>query len=43
MACFRGTEENKSTYDMTLTISMIRGFTQVADADFEKTVSSQMD
>jgi spore coat protein H len=36
-------EENKSTYDMTPTISMIRGFTQVSDADFETTVSKQMD
>ena len=36
-------EENKATYDMTPTISMIRDFTQVADADFEKTISAQMD
>jgi len=36
-------EENKATYDLTPTISMIRGFTQVADADFERTVSAQMD
>src|SRR5580765_4129977 len=33
-------EENKATYDMTPTINMIRGFTQVADAEFEKTVSA---
>ncbi|MCX6632896.1 MAG: CotH kinase family protein [Candidatus Solibacter sp.] len=36
-------EENKSTFDLAPTIGMIRGFTQLADADFEKTVSTQMD
>jgi uncharacterized protein (TIGR03437 family) len=36
-------EENKSTFNLTPTINMIRGFTQVADADFERTVSEQLD
>ena len=36
-------EENKSTYDIGPTINLIRGFTQVADADFDRTVSAQMD
>lgn len=36
-------EENKTTFDLSPTINMIRGFTQVSDADFERTVSAQLD